>query len=152
MDCEFGKLCRSCNTYFDYKLLVHVCPGKHGKLHQCIRCGLLFECKATDCKAQFRVSPIIVTANGLVNHCPDRPSWDWIREYGRVGLDQLDFTEGVIYRCSLRTRKRDGWECHKPPHHKGECSCHNDCGATNDEGVACGFPPDHCGRHAWEKP
>lgn len=66
-----------------------------------------------------------------------------------VPIDDLD-------RCRRRDHLYDQkaqqmtWRCHKRAEHEGACSSHNDCGATNRDGVVCGKPPGHAGPHGWQ--
>lgn len=157
---ELKTFCESCNTWFDYTLLEHVCPEKHGRLHRCMRCNLLFECKTEGCQAQFWAMPNIVVNRQIVEHCPQIPTWEWVRQHAVVYAEQLNFTEGLPEHAYGRCELRDGlavsgesfeWFCSKPKGHAGACSCHNDCGAVGPEHSTCGMPPNHCGRHAWER-
>lgn len=148
-DGSSSKCCNYCKTIYDYKYIPHVCPESHDRLHECMRCGLIFECKNEGCQAQYKVLPMHIVDGVLVEHCPAVPSWDYIRELVEVRLHQTSFCEGYdgYGKCELQ----DGmeWRCHKKKGHKGYCSCHNDCGYT--EGSTCGYPPDHCGKHANQK-
>jgi len=132
----------------------HICHEHHGRLHKCMRCGLLFECETPNCQAQFKVLPSIIKDGQVIEHCPRNPDWDWIRDYGEALFDQARFCDGLethwYGRCELRDSDDYKWRCHKRKGHDGACSCHNDCGEYSPNGGYCGFPPNHCGKHAWE--
>lgn len=147
--------CRNCNLVLGYTLIRHVCPNRHGKLHKCMRCGLIFECPTPDaCTAQYQVVPNMIVDGKIVEHCPPHPSWDWIRDLVAARSEQSSFTEGLptgaYGRCTLRDSEPE-WRCHKREGHNGSCSTHNDCGAVSEDYRVCGFPPYHAGRHAWER-
>lgn len=148
------QFCKKENLYLNYTLIKHVCPEKHGRLHRCMRCGLLFECEALECKAQFNVLPSLIREGKVVEHCPSNPSWEWIRDLISAKIDQLDFTDRPNVEAYGRCKLRDigfAWRCHKPEGHKGSCSCHNDCGEASKDHVYCSYPPNHCGKHGWEE-
>ena len=101
------------------------------------------ELHADDLDAAFAVSPVVTTTSGIVLTVP---------EYNRLrAIDAGEFEAGYYpyghpERCLLHEGE---WACHKRTRHPGACSTHNDCGEMKD-GTACGFRPQHEGRHAWE--
>jgi len=149
--------CDSCRSIFPYTLIGHTCPEKHGKLHKCMRCGLIFECPTPEtCVAQYEVLPVVRTSDGeLVDHCPPAPTWDWIRDLVLAREEQLGFMNGLrteeYGRCKLRDGNEYSWRCHKKANHPSACSCHNDCGEPVGDGY-CSMPPDHAGRHGGQSP
>lgn len=56
--------------------------------HRCMRCNQVFTCThGPNCSAQFDVLPTVVffDDSGKVAtrpHCPEKPDWGWIRDYG----------------------------------------------------------------------
>lgn len=55
------------------------------KYHRCLRCGRNFLCPDQEiCKAGVDVSPHLFIKGKLMSHCPDVPSWNFIREYAKT--------------------------------------------------------------------
>lgn len=51
------------------------------KQHQCMRCLEVFDCPTPEtCEAQYDVLPAMPRPGVLLDpHCPEQPTWEWVR-------------------------------------------------------------------------
>jgi len=102
------------------------------------------------------VVPNIVVDGAMVEHCPPKPDWDWIRDYGSRCIQQArNYDQHDGMPCWQEIPVDDGtpegiiWHCRKQYGHTGEHSPKNECGAYSEKNRICGLPNNHAGPHPW---